>query len=241
MTVERVSYKVGHQEFIGAWVKAQNTPDHAPLILVSPNWLGVTDGAIKQAVQIAADKHIVFVADMYGAGKAAEGPQDAAPLADGLRQNWQERRARIFAAYETMLATSRAKRLGDKTRTAAMGFCFGGGNVLELARTGASAKAFICLHGDLITPVPAAAGDIKGKLLVAHGAADPVSPKAQRDAFEAEMSAAGASWAMLTFGAVVHSFAEEGPPVPGIAEYEPRAAKLTFEMIDAFLEDAWMK
>ena len=240
MSVARISYRAGSVEALGAFVRGAGAPADAPLVLVSPNWLGVTQTALAQAQDIAAGRYHVFVADMYGAGLTASGMQDAAPLADSLRADWAERRGRIAAAFDAMLSTAKADGLGDPRRTAAMGFCFGGGNALELARAGTSAGAIVSLHGDLVTQGPAAAsGAIKAKVLVAHGAADPVAPKAQRDSFEAEMDAAGADWTMLCFGHVVHSFAEEGPIVPGVAQYDPRAARLSFNLIHAFLEDAW--
>ncbi len=111
-----------------------------------------------------------------------------------VRADALERRRRIVAALETLRAESRKRGIGDLSRQAAAGFCFGGGNVLELARTGADVKAVVCLHGDLLTPIPARAGEIKAAVCVLHGSADPVVPKKDRDAFEAEMEASGAKW-----------------------------------------------
>jgi dienelactone hydrolase len=239
MSVERITYRAGSVEAIGALVRGSGAPADAPLVLVSPNWLGVTDAAITQAREIAEGRYHVFVADMFGGGKTASGPQDAAPLADALRSDWAERRARIKAGFDTMLATAKAQGLGDGRRTAAMGFCFGGGNALELARAGTTASAIVSLHGDLVTQGPAAPAGVSAKFLVAHGAADPVAPKQHRDSFEAEMNAAGANWTMLCFGHVLHSFAEAGTTVPGVAQYDPRAARLSFSLIHTFLEDAW--
>ncbi len=239
MSVERITYSAGSVEAIGALVRGEGAPADAPLVLVSPNWLGVTETAIAQAQEIAAGRYHVFVADMFGAGKTASGPQEAAPLADALRTDWAERRARITAAYETMLASAKARGLGDGRRRAAMGFCFGGGNALELARAGTTAQAIVSLHGDLVTQGPGATDALKAKILVAHGGADPVAPKAHRDSLEAEMDAARVDWTMLCFGHVLHSFAEAGPTVPGVAQYDPRAARLSFTLIHAFLEDAW--
>ena len=122
MSVERIAYRAGSVEAIGALVRGDGAPSDAPLALVSPNWLGVTDAALAQAREIAAGRYHVFVADMFGGGKTASGPQDAAPLADALRSDWAERRARITAGFETMLASAKARGLGDGRRTAAMGF-----------------------------------------------------------------------------------------------------------------------
>jgi len=95
------------------------------------------------------------------------------------------------------------------------------------------------VHGDLTTPLLAAPGAIKAALLVLHGAADPIAPKAQRDVFESEMEAAKAKWQMVTFGHVVHSFCEAESNVPGIAEYNEPAARQAYRLIDAFIADAF--
>lgn len=241
MPTKRITYEAGSVQASGALVWSERAPVDAPLVLVAPNWLGVTDGAIRQGAEIAGDRHVVFVADMFGGGRTATGPQDAAPLADALRNDWHERRRRISAAEQAMLSAAKAEGFGNVAQTAALGFCFGGGNVLELARAGTQVKAVVSLHGDLATHAPATKGSISPELLVLHGSADPVAPKAQRDAFEAEMDGAGATWSMLTFGGVLHSFAEEGPPVPGVAEYDPRAARLSFQLIEHFLRSAWTR
>ncbi|MDB5507888.1 MAG: hypothetical protein JWL93_357 [Hyphomicrobiales bacterium] len=239
MPIERIHYTAGSLPCIGALVHGANVPRDAPLLLVSTNWSGLGDDALRQAEQIARHRYVVFVADMYGNGKVAGGHEEAASLANAVRGDTRERRLRIGASYAAMLDAARARNIGDTRRTAAVGFCFGGGNVLELARAGAPLSAAISLHGDLTSPEPATPGSIKPALLVLHGGADPVAPKAQRDAFEAEMDAAGADWSMLTFGGVLHSFAEEGPTVPGVAEYHARSARLSFGLVDHFLDEAW--
>ncbi|MGB7041741.1 MAG: dienelactone hydrolase family protein, partial [Xanthobacteraceae bacterium] len=101
-----------------------------------------------------------------------------APPTDALRGDVKERRARITGALSTLTVESEKRVLDDVSRKVAIGFCFGGGNVLGLARTSADLKAAICLHGDLATPVPAKVGNVKAALFVAHGASDPAAPKA---------------------------------------------------------------
>lgn len=239
MTVERISYQAGGKRFVGALVYDERGTGKRPLLLVSPNWLGVSEDAIKRTQMLAGTRFIGFVADMYGDGKVSAGPPEAAQLADALRADPKERRLRIGAALAALVSESDKRGIGDASRKAAVGFCFGGGNVLELARTGADLQAVVSLHGDLTTPLPAKPGDIKTALLVAHGAADPVAPKEQRDAFEAEMEAAKASWQMLTFGHLVHSFCEPEGHVPGVAEHNEVAAQQSYRLIDQFIADAF--
>ena len=239
MKAESITYACGGRSYRGALVYKGSVAAPRPLMLISPNWLGVTPEAIRRAETMAGDSYVAFVADMYGDGLCATGPQDAAPLADAVRADAPERRRRITAAFEAMTAAASDRHIGDASRRAAVGFCFGGGNVLELARAGADVKAVVCLHGDLTSPLAATPGDIRAALMVMHGSVDPVSPKAQRDAFEAEMDAAKAKWQMLTFGGLVHSFCESEANVPGIAEYDAPAARQCYRLIDLFIADAF--
>jgi dienelactone hydrolase len=239
MAVERISYQAGGKRFVGALVHDERSTEKRPLLLVAPNWLGTSDEAIERTQMLAGSRFIGFVADMYGDGKVSAGPPEAAQLADGLRADVDERRLRITAALSTLVSESEKRGIGDASHKAAVGFCFGGGNVLELARAGADVQAVVSLHGDLITPRPAKPGNIKAALLVVHGAADPAVPKAQRDAFEAEMEAAKVSWQMLIFGHLLHSFCEPGPPVPGIAEYCEEAARQSYRLVHQFIADAF--
>ena len=108
-----------------------------------------------------------------------------------------------------------------------------------VARSGADVNAVVCLHGDLATTMPAKKGDIKAAVFVIHGSKDPVAPKADRDALEAELDGVGANWQMLTFGGRLHSFAEEETMMKGVAEYNAPAAHQTYRMLDDFIQDAF--
>lgn len=241
MTVERINYQAGNAACTGALIYDPSISGRRPLLLVSPNWLGMTGESIKRAETMAGSKYVAFVADMYGGGKIADGPPEAAPLANGLRADAPERRRRIVAALETLRRESDRRGIGDLTRQTAAGFCFGGGNVLELARTGADVQAVICLHGDLLTSMPAKLGDIKAAVCIMHGSKDPVVPKKDRDAIEAELEASGAKWQMLVFGGLLHSFCEPESNVPGIGGYDAGAARQCFAMIDDFATAAFDK
>lgn len=240
MAVERITYNCNGRTYIGALVWNEKVTAKRPLMLMSPNWLGVTPDAIKRTEMMCGDKFVGFVSDMYGDGKTVAGPPESLHLADGLRNDPMERRARIIAALDTLTAEAAKRGIGDASRRVAVGFCFGGGNVLELARAGSDVAAVIALHADLVTPIPATAkGQIKAHVLIVHGSKDPVVPKAHRDAVEAEMEAVGAKWQMLTFGGLVHSFCEEENPVPGIAEFDKAAARQSYAMIGRFTDDAF--
>ncbi len=225
----------------GALVWNEKVSGKRPLLLVMPNWLGVTDTIIERAAKMAGDKYVAFVACMYGEGKTCDGPAEATEWMTKVRQDRVEGRARVNAALQTMIAEADKRGIGDSSKKAAVGFCFGGGNVLELARSGAELDAVVSLHGDLATTMPAKKGDIKTAIFVLHGTKDPVSGKADRDALEAELDGAGANWQILDFGGRLHSFTEEEANMPGVAEYDAAAAHQTYRMLDDFIQDAFAK
>jgi dienelactone hydrolase len=239
VAVERIQYTAGKVTAQGALVWNEKISGKRPLLLVMPNWLGVTDIVIKRAAKMAGDKYVAFVADMYGNGKTSAGPPESQDLMMAVRADRVEGRKRVAAALNTMIAEADKRGIGDSKRKAAVGFCFGGGNVLELARSGAGIDAAICLHGDLATTMPAKKGDIKAAVFVLHGSKDPVAPKKDRDALEAELDGSGANWQMLDFGGRLHSFSEEEAMMPGVAEYHAGAAQQTYRMLDHFISDAF--
>ena len=241
MTVERIQYRAGNVTGHGALVWNEKVGGKRPLLLVMPNWLGVTDIAIKRAAKMAGDKYIAFVADMYGNGKTSAGPPESGELMMAVRSDRVEGRKRVKAALDTMIAQADQRGIGDPSKKAAVGFCFGGGNVLELARSGADVAAVVCLHGDLVTTMPAKKGDIKAAVFVIHGSKDPVAPKKDRDALEEEFDASGCNWQQLDFGGRLHSFSEEETMMAGVAEYHAGAAQQTYRMLDDFIQDAFDK
>jgi dienelactone hydrolase len=241
VAVERIDYQAGNVKAKGALVWNDKVSGKRPLLMVMPNWLGVTDIAIKRAEKMAGDKYVAFVADMYGEGKTCAGPPTSQEWMMAVRADRVEGRKRANAALQTLVAEATKRGIGDGAKKAAVGFCFGGGNVLELARSGTAIDAVVSLHGDLQTTMPAKAGDIKAAVFVIHGSKDPVAPKADRDALEAEMDGVGANWQLLDFGGRLHSFAEEETMMKGVAEYHAGAAHQTYRMLDDFIQDVFNK
>ena len=138
-----------------------------------------------------------------------------------------------------MIKEAAARGLGEGNRRAAIGFCFGGHNVLDLARAGADVAAVVSVHGVLATSMPAKRGDVKAAILVLHGAADPISPKADRDSFEAEMDAAGARWYQLIFSNVVHNYTDPSADWLPVAKYDEPATRHGYALAHAFIADAF--
>ena len=191
LKIETIRYSDLGTEFAGVLIHEDAAKSRLPLLLMAPNWLGVSPDAIDRGTFLAGRGYAVFIADVYGEKLRPQGPEEAGAAANPLRSDPLTMRRRINAAMTSFIHAAETRGIGDASRRAAIGFCFGGGNVLELARSGAALQAVVSVHGDLTSLKPATGGDIKAAVLALHGAADLVSPKAQRDAFELEMEAAG--------------------------------------------------
>jgi dienelactone hydrolase len=239
VNTESIKYSAGNLSCRGELIYDENAKTQRPLMLMAPNWLGVIEPAIEVGKMLAGEGYVVFVADMFGEGKGPKGDENPMEFLKPLIENAVESRRRIAAAFDTMVQEAGARGMGDTKRRAAIGYCFGGSNVLDLARTGAEVQAVVSVHGVLATPMPAKKGDIKSAVLVLHGAADPVSPKAHRDMFEAEMDAAGARWYALYFGNVMHAYTIPEANSPPVAKYDEPATRHGYTLAHAFIEDAF--
>jgi len=237
--VESIKYSVSGLACSGELVYDDSVKTQRPLLLIAPNWLGVTKDVTERAKTLAGTRYVAFVADMFGEGKGPKGTENPMEFLKPFIEDVAETRRRIVAAFETMTKEATARGIGDARRRAALGYCFGGSNVIELARARADVQAVVSVHGVLATPSPAKKGDIKAAILVLHGAADPVSPKSHRDMFEAEMDASGARWYALTFGNVVHAYTDVGVNNPPVAVYNEPATRHGYALTHAFIDDAF--
>jgi dienelactone hydrolase len=239
MAVESIFYSAAGLSCRGALIWDENVRAPRPLLLVAPNWRGVIKPAIETGQMLANEGYVVFVADMFGEGNGPVGTEDPMEFLRPIMSDTPAMRRRINAALDTLTREADRRAIGDVTRRAAIGFCFGGLNVLDLARSGADVQAVVSMHGTLSTPQPAQKGEVRAKVLAIHGAADPIAPKAERDAFEAEMEAAGVRWALMTWGGVVHAFTDVGVNVPGVAVYDEAVSRHAYAIGHAFIADAF--
>lgn len=173
-----------------------------PGVLVVHEWKGLGDYAKSRAAQLAALGYVAFAVDMYGKGIYAATHEEAGRLAGIYRNDRQLMRARILAGLKVL----RAQPQVDPQRIAAIGYCFGGTTVLELARGGADVPAVISFHGALATPTPLDARQIKARVQVHHGDEDRFISEAELAAFRDEMRQAGVDWQLNIYGGAVHSF-----------------------------------
>jgi dienelactone hydrolase len=238
MHAEQVTYELAGKKYVGALVYDQTVKRPRPALLMCPNWMGMRQQAVERAALLAQDRYVVFAVDMYGDGIRPKDFGEAAALANPLRDDPAETKRRVRAAYESFIRLGNQRGLINDQR-AAIGFCFGGGNVLEFARDGADMKAVVAIHSDLKTRAPAKPGDVKAALLAIHGTPDPVVPKADRDAFEAEMDGAGVKWQMLLFSGILHAYTDEESNMAGVAVYDEHAARQTYALTHAFIADAF--
>lgn len=233
-----VAYEIDGEAFEGMLVYDDAVTSPRPGLVMVPNWLGVTDRAAEKAARAAGDKYVVLVADLYGKRVRPSNPDEARAAASAVRGDRALMRKRAQAAVEVLKAQTETVAL-DSHKLGAIGFCFGGGAVLELARSGADLNAFVSFHGNLDTPNPADARNIKAPVLVLHGASDPSVPPAQVEGFVAEMKGADADWQLVSYGGAVHSFTDPYANVPGRNEYHPAVAARAFEAMNDLLDEVF--
>ncbi len=234
--MEPMVYGKGETRLVGqiAWDDAVKGP--RPAVLVVHEWWGLNDYARERARALASLGYLAVAADIDGEGFETKDPAKARELAGKFRGGDRALlRERVLAAFEAL----KAHPLADKRRIAAIGYCFGGTAVLELARTGMELAGVASFHGGLSTPVPAAAGGIRTKVLVLHGADDPSVPPVDVQAFQEEMRKSGADWQMVAYGGAVHTFtnpAAGNDPSRGSA-YNEKAARRSWEHMKVFFAE----
>ncbi len=210
-------------------------------VLVVPEWWGANDYARKRARMLAAQGYVALVVDMYGNGQVADNPKDAGALAGSVNRNPDLAYARMDAARRFLDRQPGVK----KGEIAALGYCFGGGVVLNMARAGMPLKAVASYHGVLATDIAAKPGAIKTKIRVFHGEADPIVPPEQVEAFKTEMDNAGADYMLVAYPGVKHTFtnreadsyaAQFGLPLKYDSEADKDSWTRTLEFLKATLK-----
>jgi len=198
-----VEYRCDEVTLRGHLVFDETVAAKRPGVVVFHEGLGLGDFAIERARMIAELGYVALAADMFGERRQARNLQEVATLVGGLRAEPEKLRARGRAALSALAALP----LVDAGKLAAIGFCFGGSVVLELAREGADLKAAVSFHGALATKIPAAPDQVKAGVLVLTGADDPLAPPEQVAAFENEMREAQVrDWQVISYGNTLHGF-----------------------------------
>ena len=232
---EVVQYKHGDTILEGYIAYDDAIKGKRPGVIVVHEWMGLNPYAQKRAEQLATLGYVAFAIDMYGKGVRPKDSKEAVALSNVYKSDRKLMRSRAGAALEFF---KKHPRVDDKM-IAAIGYCFGGTVVLEMARGGADLVGVVSLHGGLDSLDPADAKNIRGKVLVLHGADDPFVPKEQVLAFQDEMRKAGVDWQMVIYGGAVHSFTnpDSGNDPSKGAAYNEKADKRSWEAMGVFFEE----
>ncbi|HNQ85604.1 MAG TPA: dienelactone hydrolase family protein [Deltaproteobacteria bacterium] len=233
---QAVPYEHDGTRLVGYLAYDDAVKDPRPAVLVVHEWWGLNDYTKKRTRQLAELGYVAFAADIYGEGLVAKDRTEAGSMAGKFRGGDRALlRGRVNAGLQALLSNP----LVDKRHVAAIGYCFGGTTVLELARSGADIAGVVSFHGGLDTPKPATAGNLKAKVLVLHGADDPSVPPAQVSAFQEEMRSAGADWQLVMYGGAVHSFTnpDSGSEPSRGAAYDEKADRRSWEHMKVFFAE----
>jgi dienelactone hydrolase len=223
---EIIEYKDGDQILEGYLAYDENLSGKRPGVLVVHEWTGLNDYSKMRANQLAELGYVAFAADIYGKGVRPAQGQEAAAESTKYKTDRQLYRSRLNAGLEELKKNS----LVDTSKLAAIGYCFGGTGVLELARSGADILGVVSFHGGLDSPTPEDGKNIKSKVLVLHGAEDTTMTQESIDAFQKELDDAQVNWQMVTYSGAVHGFSNPN----NTAAYNADADKHSWEDMQQF-------
>jgi dienelactone hydrolase len=204
MKTETIEYNDGATKLSGYLAYDENLSGKRPGVIVMPQVCGPGVHSRTKAQKLAALGYVAFGGDYYGSGRELDHLDDAITLAHSLFGDTGALRRRGMAALNKLASLAQV----DSSRLASIGFCMGGNFSLELARDGAPLRGIVSFHGGLHTERPAQKGRVKAKVLVHTGGDDQLVPLEQVNAFQAEMTAAGVDWQVVTYGSVKHNFTD---------------------------------
>jgi len=238
MKTQTIEYKDGNTVLQGFLAYDDAIKGKMPAVLIVHEWTGIGNYIRERAQQIAGLGYAAFAIDIYGKDIRPADTNEAGKQAAIYRSDRQLMRRRASAGLEE------AKKFPfvDQKRIAAIGYCFGGGVVLEMARSGADLKGVVSFHGNLDTPNPQDAKNIKAKILVLHGADDPFVKQETVSAFWKEMREAKVDWQMIIYGNAVHGFTnpEHGNDPSQGAAYNKEADIRSWQAMKTFLNGIFL-
>ncbi len=230
-----IDYEHNGQTLQGFFAYDDSVEGKRPGILVIHEWWGHGDYVRSRAKQLARAGYIAFALDMYGKGLYADDHEKAAELSGLYRKDRSLMRERAAEGLNQL----KDHDLTDGSKLAAIGYCFGGTTVLEMARAGLDISGVVSFHGGLGTPLPASPGNIKAEILVFNGAEDQFISKQEIEAFWDEMTNAEAVWQFVSLGGAVHSFTvpSAGDDKSTGVAYNANADRRSWRMMRLFLND----
>jgi dienelactone hydrolase len=232
-----VSYEKDGVTMEGFHVYDDSVSERRPAVLVIHQWMGLSDNEKQRARMLAQMGCNVFAADIYGKGVRPDNAADAGKLAGKFKSDRALYRSRLMAGLEVLRNDERT----DETKMAAIGYCFGGTGVLEMARAGAPLAGVVSFHGglDAVDGLAAKTDAVKSKVLVLHGADDPYVPAEQVSAFQKEFTDAKADWQMVFYSGAVHAFTQKSAgddPSKGAA-YNATADRRSWQAMKFFFAE----
>ncbi|MCB1276394.1 dienelactone hydrolase family protein [Prosthecobacter sp.] len=226
-----VDYQSGGVTCEGLHVVDTAKTGKLPAVLIIHQWTGLSENEKMRAHMLAELGYNVFAADVYGKGVRPQ-PPAAGKEAGKYKSDRKLYRERMLSALEVLNKNEHT----DPSKVAAIGYCFGGTGVIELARSGALLKGVVSFHGGLDSPNPADGKNIKGNVLALHGADDPFVPSSDVAAFEQEMKDAKVDYKLVKYPGAVHAFTQKaaGNDNSKGAAYNEAADKASWEEMKAF-------
>jgi dienelactone hydrolase len=223
---ESIRYTVDGKNFIGLLAYDASSSATRPGVIVVHEWLGINEYAKKRAVDLASEGYVAFALDMYGDGKAIP-MSEARSMSGKVGSDFPLIKKRFNAALDVL----KKARFVDTENIAAIGYCFGGGIVLNMARMGTDINGVVSFHASINTGLTAKKGDVKTRVLAIQGDGDPAAPEEKRKAFIEEMKESGADFSYIVFGNLpAHNFTNPG----GSSYYEDEANLAWASMLTFF-------
>ena len=235
IVAKAVPYTHNNVELEGYLAYDDSVSGKRPAILVVHEWWGLNEYARQRAKRLAAMGYVAFALDMYGKGKSTTHPEQAREWASQIRQNLDLWRDRALTGLEVL----KKQELTDKTRMAAIGYCFGGATVQQLAYASADLTGIVSFHGPLIPPPGNPSGPVHAKVLICHGAADPFVKEDQIPLYFSAMNASGIDWQVLVLGGAKHSFTNPDADKAGMdaLRYDKTADRRSWEVMKSFFDE----
>jgi len=230
-----VAYEQGGVQLEGYLAYDEAVTGRRPGVLVIHEWWGLNEYARGRAAQLAGLGYIAFAVDMYGKGKVTKHPETAGEWAKQVNSNVEAWRQRALAGLEVL----RKQPMTDPERVAAIGYCFGGATVQQLAYSGAEIKGVVSFHGGFVPPVADQGKQVKAKILICQGAADPWGKPEDAARYIAAMEKSGIDWQLIVFGGAKHSFTNPDADKVGMKElaYSKAADQRSWADMQVFFKE----
>lgn len=235
LKTESIEYKDGDTLLKGFTVYDDALQGKRPGVIVVHEWWGLNDYAKRRAEMLAELGYVAFAIDMYGDDKVTEHGKEAKAWMTQITENIDAWQKRALLGLDIL----KKHELVNPDYTAAVGYCFGGATVMQMAYAGADLDGVVSFHGSLPPATEAQQKSIRAKVLVAHGEDDDFIPPERVDAFKKALDAAGADWQMVVYGGARHSFTNPGADDYGIdgVQYNEKADDRSWALMQSFLDE----